>query len=342
MSTPAFPANPFAFRLGTEKDLPGCVAALRPGDPARRFGADVIELWRQCLGFGAFVVIGRIGQIAVGQIEGFGLSVFVPDAFADRYFADPRPGVTAEFFQRLAHGERLCLSERQVAAANAEGGINVLVLHFGSRLTDFSNPETLALHGLVGSSFYFSHGGHRVRSILAETYGPESARFAQEGQFRLLKDFAEADPGAYADVPSAERPCLVGLRREWVQGAGWYPMAQLFASPTPRIHFTRAQQRVLERALLGEADQAIAESMQVSVHAVKSLWKQALQRAGDAIDGLYPGAWPSDSATRGPEKRGFLLSYLREHMEELRPYPRPTARRHGDRAEPTATGSRPE
>ncbi len=128
MKTPAIPASPFTFRLGSEKDLPGCVAAIRPGDPARQFGAGVTDLWRQCLGFGAFVVIERIGQAAGGQIEGFGLSVFVPDAFADGYFAEPRPGVTAEFFERLAHGERLCLSEHQIAEANAAGGINVRAL----------------------------------------------------------------------------------------------------------------------------------------------------------------------------------------------------------------------
>jgi DNA-binding CsgD family transcriptional regulator len=333
MSQPA-PVNPFAFRLGVPSDLPSCLPALRPGDPARSFqDAELVRLWQRCLGHGAFVVIERIGKARLGTIEGFGLSVFVPDVFADRYFTDPRPGVTLEFFRGLGAGEPVLLSEPQVAQANAGPGINVLVLHFGSRLGDFSDPQTLALHALVGSSFYFSHGGHRIRSILAETYGPDATRYAEEGQFRLLKDFACATPAAYADVPVQERPHLVGLRRDWVLGAGWYPMAQLFSSVMPRIHFSRTERRVLERAMLGEPDQVIADALGLSSHTVKSAWKHAIQRAGDTIDGLFPGGSSRDTPTRGREKRIYLLTYLREHMEELRPYPRSRAQT-GARVQP--------
>jgi len=324
MSNGPAPLNPFTFRLGVPADLPACLSALRPGDPARRMpGVELVQLWQRCLDLGAFVVIERIGKAWAGAIEGFGLSVFVSDAFADRYFTDPRPGVTLEFFERLAAGQSLCLSEQQVSQANAGAGINVLVLHFGSRLTDFSDARTLALHALVGSSFYFSHGGHRIRSILAETYGRDATRFAEEGQFRLLKDFSAASPDAYAHVPTQERPYLVGLRREWVRGAGWYPMAQLFSRLEPRIHFSRTQRRVLERALLGESEQTIAAALGLSSHTVKSAWKNAIQRAGDTIEGLFPAESAAQSPTRGREKRAHLLAYLRNHMEELRPYPRP-------------------
>lgn len=325
--SPPAPAHPFAFRLGVPSDLPGCLPALRPGDPARGLhDAGLVRLWQRCLGHGAFVVIERVGKARSGTIDGFGLSVFVPDVFADRYFTDPQPGVTLEFFRGLAAGEPVLLSEPQVARANAGSGINVLVLHFGSRLGDFSDPQTLALHALVGSSFYFSHGGHRIRSILAETYGADATRFAEDGQFRRLKDFAAATPTAYAHVPLQERPHLVGLRRDWVLGAGWYPMAQLFSSVVPRIYFSRTERRVLERAMLGEPDQVIADALGLSAHTVKSAWKHAIQRAGDTLDGLFPGGSSRDGGTRGREKRVYLLTYLREHMEELRPYPRERAR----------------
>jgi DNA-binding CsgD family transcriptional regulator len=268
-----------------------------------------------------------VGRAWSGTVEGFGLSVFVSDEFAEDYFANPRPGVTLDYFMALREGRRVHLTGREIAERNGGTGLNVLVLHFGSIHTDFAQHDTQALHALVGSSFFFAHGGYRVRSILAETYGPAATEYAKAGQFRVLADFAAQNPSAFETTPPDERPHLVGMRREWVQGAAWYPLAQLFVPALPRIYFRGTQRRVLERALLGEPDPLIAQALGISLHTVRSTWKSAIERAAEAVPGLFPGEPSVEGSRRGPEKRSHLIGYLREHMEELRPYPHPRRKR---------------
>lgn len=319
---PGVPAlRPLTFRLGERSDLPACSTILAPGDPAAAFGEALPALWQQCLGCGGFTIIEDPTQNRPASIEAFGLSVFVPNAFADRFFDSPTPGLGAAVLGALQRGETPLLTEAEIAAGNSGDGLNVVVLHFGARHSDYADPRTLPVLNLIGPSFYFVHSGYRVRSILAETYGPDSTRFAQEGPFNLLHDFAAQDPAAYANVPPAQRPNLVGLRREWVHGARFFPLSQLFFTEAPRIWFSPTERRVLERAVLNRADDQIAESLGLSAHTVKKAWNSALERATDALPGIIPS--PSTPAgVRGPEKRRFLLDYLRLHMEEVRPYSR--------------------
>lgn len=316
----------FTFRLGTSRDLPSCVNLLRPGDPTRHCPHRLLPLWRRCLGRGAFIVIDELGPDGRHVPQGFGLSVFVRDAFTDSFFTRPRPHMAVEFYDALANGEDVMLTEREVARANGANGINVLVLHFGSRYTDFSKPETVAFHRLIGPSCVAAHGGHRLRTLLAEVYGPGSLEEATvRDPFRLLADFAQEKPHLYKDVPVDERPYLVGLRADWTDGVGWFPYADLFMPPKPVIYFRGAERRLLEHALQNEPDGAIADALGVSVDTIKKTWRSVFEHVAAALPSLLP-AGPETEAVRGSEKRRHLLHYLRTHLEELRPYPRPERR----------------
>lgn len=171
---PALP--PLTFRLGERSDLPACSTILAPGDPAAAFGEALPALWQRCLGCGGFTVIEDPTQDRPASIEAFGLSVFVPNAFADRFFDSPTPGLGAAVLGALQRGETPLLTEAEIAAGNSGDGLNVVVLHFGARHSDYADARTLPVLNLIGPSFYFVHSGYRVRSILAETYGPDSTR----------------------------------------------------------------------------------------------------------------------------------------------------------------------
>lgn len=287
-----------------------------------------MPLWQRCLGRGGFTVIVDSAQSGPEAIQAFGLSVFVPDHFADRYFADPKPGVGRHLLEGVQRGEPLLLNDEDLAASNSGDGLNVVVLHFGSRYVDYQDPRTLAVVAQLSPSFFMVHAGYRVRSILAETYGADAAGFAQQGPFNLLRDFAAESPEAFQDAPPMSRPCLVGLRRDWVHGARFYPLSLLFFTNAPRIWFSLTERRVLERAVMGERDDQIAESIGLSSHTVKKAWNTALARVGDVLPGVLPHQ-PEPGGVRGLEKRRHLLDYLRLHMEELRPYRKeePTGRR---------------
>jgi hypothetical protein len=57
------------------------------------------------------------------------------------------------------------------------------------------------------------------------------------------------------------------------------PLSFLFYPVPSRIHFSPAEQKVLELALLNESDLEISEDLGVSVDAVKKTWRRAYQRA---------------------------------------------------------------
>src|SRR5712671_6234114 len=76
----------FRFRLADPRDLPHCVGLLPPGfqlaDSVRRRLPDI---WAGLLASDArtFPIIDNIEDDHPANIEGFGLSVFVTDAFAE-------------------------------------------------------------------------------------------------------------------------------------------------------------------------------------------------------------------------------------------------------------------
>jgi hypothetical protein len=87
-------------------------------------------------------------------------------------------------------------------------------------------------------------------------------------------------------------------------------------------------------ALLGRTDPETADELVVSLSAVKRCWESVYARASLGLPELLPDDSLYLAGGRGMEKRRRLLSYLREHAEELRPVLPPSSRtqaRHADR-----------
>jgi hypothetical protein len=81
-----------------------------------------------------------------------------------------------------------------------------------------------------------------------------------------------------------------------------------------------ADQQLLTTALTGLTDEELARSLKLPLPAVKKRWRSLFERASahpslfpDMCDGLEDGG-------RGRQKRQFVLAYVREHPEELRPF----------------------
>jgi hypothetical protein len=77
--------------------------------------------------------------------------------------------------------------------------------------------------------------------------------------------------------------------------------------PPPRLGFTQPQQRLLELALLDYADAAAAEELGISSEAVRKRWRAIHSR---------------HEFGEGKDQRRGLLAYVRQHLEELRPWPK--------------------
>jgi hypothetical protein len=74
-------------------------------------------------------------------------------------------------------------------------------------------------------------------------------------------------------------------------------------------------------ALLGDTDQRIAARLGISADAVKQAWR-GIVSAAQELTGRDARPEVDGPAVRGSEHRRGVLEYLRQHMEELRPWPR--------------------
>ena len=98
----------------------------------------------------------------------------------------------------------------------------------------------------------------------------------------------------------------------------------LFDYHPPLIGFSSSEQRLLIAALGGGTDEELCRGLGTTVPAVKSTWRTIFNRAASRLPDLFEETTRIDAHTgeRGKERRRRLLTYLRDHPEELRPLSR--------------------
>ena len=250
----------------------------------------------------------------------FGLTTFVNEPFIEEYLQAPVPHLSAVVYQRILAGRSPVLGLKDIAAANASGDLNLLILHFGLWHDNPTDERGNLIIGTSHTGFRTVHLGYRAKRILQDAYGPELP-FFQAGGFLMKSDYRNG--AAPVDATAADwRPYLMGLFRDDEQSK--YPgsaISYLFHSPPPTFGFSESERRVLLRAMLDESDEAMAESLGVSHEAVKKTWRRIHQRVDTvAPDLLLQVSEPDGTASRGKDRRRKLLQYLRYHLEELRPF----------------------
>jgi len=85
-------------------------------------------------------------------------------------------------------------------------------------------------------------------------------------------------------------------------------------SPPPIFGFSRAEQRLLECALLDQTDQEVAEVLQVTPDAIKKRWRSINAKVSDREPAALSGV------TSAIGRRRAILGRIRPRLEELRPY----------------------
>src|SRR6266481_5103931 len=82
-------------------------------------------------------------------------------------------------------------------------------------------------------------------------------------------------------------------------------------------------------ALLGQTCEKLATSLCLSPWTVKKRWQAIYERVMDVDNELLPPsiACGAHGSSRGAERKRHLLNYLRQHLEELRPFKPPAERR---------------
>ncbi len=319
--------DPFlSWRKTRKADLVQCLA-LHPG----KNGAEIVgpgralKAWRQLLEMPHATRSAVIERHAKGRVEivGFGLASFVKRSFVEDEARNPRPGLNARIIESLVNGNPAVATYAEVRDANTRGDLHQVILdtswkHDGS-LTPTQVDEVRVV---LGRAYQELFAGYRFSRILVELVDEVDLWHVRGLKaFRAIDQFENFHRANPATKWSRTR-CLIEVTLETIRTDPHSVAAGLFQHHVaPQFAFTRGEQELLELALDGADDGAMAKSLFVTLAAIKRRWSTIFERVGAA----RPDLCPSDGeGTRGIQKRQRVLNYVRSHPEELRPFdPRP-------------------
>jgi hypothetical protein len=246
-----------------------------------------------------------------------GLAVFISDEFARQAKTTPLFWIGPELVRHLEDDSRI-LNFAAIRRANSREGLNLFIWEVDVR--PLPQSEFLAVATHISSAFFEYHAGFKIKELLAQhPFGPVLRAALQVGLWLLQNGDGDYSPLTRPEtVEAAGAPFLLGLTRELARKAPGSWISSLFDYREPRIFFTPAEQRHLLCALGAHTDDEIVNQSAISSSAVKKCWQSIYARVGLRLPELLPSD-RYDRGGRGTEKRRWLLSYLRNHPEELRP-----------------------
>lgn len=305
-------------------DMPE-VLALLPAqvslDPAER--AAIAAQWPALLEQQPALQAGVMEDLArpAGQrILGWGVSVLLSPAQAQALQLEGEPAafLARRVYAELRAGRLRLMDDRELGRCNAAGEVVGLVLHFTLPRIDLADPQVHKIVACAQESFRMHHTGFHWQAIYLEN----SAAFMAVHRESGFSPRCFADEAALAALPEAERPVFMGLTRDEARlRLPGTTLRNCFESEPPRFRFSAQQRRLLWLALFDDADAALMPELAVSVHGLKKLWRGIYER----VDLVEPGFFGDegggdDDGKRGPEKRRQVLAYVRQRLEELRPW----------------------
>lgn len=250
--------------------------------------------------FGFSVAVTRQVGRSLPEIVGAQNAALVLPWFVDELITDDRPYV----HNRIQEANRNPFpTESEVGRSNAGDGLDMLLGHFAVR-GDLDPAEAIRVRGLMISSFGEFFAGNRVRSILVETKGRETTLAAMGAGFQLIKDYG-GEEGA--------RLLRIDLAR--ALEVHNFHFARLLHTRPPLFHFPPAGREALRFALQGLTDAQVLARQGLSAASLASRWSRLFDIVEEVMPELFGGARGARARERLP-----LLTYVRNHPEELWPY----------------------
>lgn len=249
--------------------------------------------------------------VIIGAIISFHIHEWAYQELRSATHPHPNP----KLLSHLESGRNPFLCDAELARANAGDGLNMLVTVFGWL---FSLPPELGAEVRLRllAAFEDRYAGNRYRRICAETMNAQLYEGSIDAGYRIANEYCEWRAArGWRDDRSAPTFFVAEPADAYTKMNSF--LSRMFAFQRPRCRFRPSQQEILQRALAGRSDAEIADELCIGSDALKARWKSAYARVEEALPGLLPAG---GDATRGPEKRRILLNYLRDHLEEIRPY----------------------
>ncbi len=310
------------YRPMRASDLPECMDLLPDYTgltPAQR--TRMPELWARLVGEPS-ILAGIIEDTMLPEgerLQGWGVTMVLPPAMVDALALEsaPRGYLARRVYAALLANELHPPSDREIGQLNARGDLVLLILHYSMRRNDFFDPYVSKVIATANDAFRAFHDGYNLRAIYYENSAAAEpvARTSGFDPHRL------ADHDALQSLAPELRPALYALTREAArQRVPGTPARNCFEHQPPRFRLNAAQRRLLWYALFDDSDEMLMAQLDVSTHGLKKLWRGIYERITDTADDFFGDASSDDDGKRGPEKRRQVLAYVRQRMEELRPW----------------------
>ena len=306
----------FEHRRLTARDLNRVFSLLREGFAFKRTDrARLVAMWTALLRSEACLTVGVDDRRRPSEtrLVGFGLSVFVTDDFAERLSAG-QPLLSRAFLEQWESGPRPYLTKKEIGAANAGDGLNLLILHYGW-CKDVTPEDMITMQHLQTERFIHEHAGYFTKEYLHEFFGPQLRDFMLASGLVLKHDYrGKAWREALAGVAEEDWPYLAVHGAEPSRPG---TIASIFRSKTarPRFGFSPGEQRLIGLALEGRSDDELASALTLSPWTVKKRWQRIYMK----VETHEPSLFASEG-DKLRQRRRYLLAFMREHPEELRPY----------------------
>ncbi|MEP6780331.1 MAG: hypothetical protein ABJC26_10610 [Gemmatimonadaceae bacterium] len=238
------------------------------------------------------------------RIVGFGVSVFVTSDFANYELAHPQIDFNARLFKRLHDGDTILLNSEQIARVNAATGMDMAVLQGSWGESGLGERELQEVRVLLPTVLAQLTAGFRVRTMFGQATGDQVDYMRKSGLVQELGTYPEINQvfnlmtgGQVLDQPASV-------------------VSSLFLYERPVLGLSEAEQQLLCAALDGTPDGVLATQLGLNLSAIKARWRSIFERFAR----ISTDALPDEKNGRGPQKRHLVLSYLRQHPEELRPF----------------------
>lgn len=273
-------------------------------------------------------VVVNIFEESVGsatRLIGAGMAAFVRQDFLRAAQTTPSFWLGPELVRRIASGNSPLLSQTELRRANSTGDLDLIVWHCTCHPVDLRRVEVAVL---MPGAFEDTFRGFQLREIFVQADCLEHLE-GMRAAGGLYFNRAEQSYGDFPEINErnfTDEPRNGGLGREIAMNkfASCTWVGSMFVYKTPKLGLNASEQRLLAAELrAGEIDQNLAHALGISLSAVKKAWRSIYERVARCMPELIGCSLPEDEPeidTRGKQKKQRLLTYLREHPEELRPF----------------------
>jgi hypothetical protein len=311
----------FSWRKTQASDLGKCLQ-LHPAKNGSEIVGDsrALRAWQQLFetSHATRSAVVEMSEGSRAEIVGFGLASFVKKNFADDEVGNPRPGLNARIIESIVNGHSVIATLAEIRDANTHGDLQQVILDTSWKNGSLTAAQVDEVRVLLGRAYQELFAGYRFSRILTEMVD-ELDLWHVRGlrSFRVVdrfEDFRRRNP----DTKWNPDRSLLEVTLDTMRADPHSVAAGLFQHHVPpRFAFTGGEKALLELALDGADDLSIAKSLFVTVPAIKRRWTNIFER----VASIRPDLCPLDGdGTRGIQKRQRILTYVRSHPEELRPF----------------------